>query len=75
MTRNIFIGAQVRLGEAPYSSNLVRSAGNSSYNYDNPILRDVVNMGALGDEVTIRFVADNLGAWFFHCHINWHLTK
>ncbi|KAF8505410.1 laccase [Russula emetica] len=54
---------------------VVRSAGNSSYNYDNPILRDVVNMGSSGDEVTIRFVAYNPGAWFFHCHINWHLTN
>lgn len=54
---------------------VVRSAGNSSYNYDNPIMRDVVSMGDSGDEVTIRFVADNPGAWFFHCHINWHLNN
>ena len=53
---------------------VVRSAGNSTYNYDNPILRDVVSIGSSGDEVTIRFVADNPGPWFFHCHINWHLN-
>jgi Multicopper oxidase len=22
----------------------------------------------------IRFVANNPGAWFFHCHIDWHLV-
>ncbi|KAH9999531.1 laccase [Russula vinacea] len=53
---------------------VVRSAGNSSYNWDNPIVRDVVSIGNLGDQVTIRFVADNPGPWFFHCHIDWHLA-
>ena len=57
-----------------HTFHVVRSAGNSTYNYDNPILRDVVNMGSTGDEVTIRFVADNPGPWFLHCHINWHLN-
>jgi iron transport multicopper oxidase len=57
-----------------HSFYVVRSAGNSSYNWDNPVLRDVVSIGAAGDEVTIRFVADNPGPWLFHCHINWHLT-
>jgi iron transport multicopper oxidase len=23
----------------------------------------------------IRFVADNPGVWFFHCHIDWHLAQ
>jgi iron transport multicopper oxidase len=53
---------------------VVRSAGNSTYNYDNPIVRDVVTMGNQGDEVTLRFFTDNPGPWFFHCHIDWHLT-
>jgi len=57
-----------------HSFYVVRSAGNSSYNWDNPILRDVVSIGNTGDEVTIRFVADNPGPWFFHCHIDWHLA-
>ncbi|KAH9999530.1 Cupredoxin [Russula vinacea] len=57
-----------------HSFYVVRSAGNSSYNWDNPIVRDVVNMGNTGDQVTIRFVADNPGPWFFHCHIDWHLA-
>jgi len=57
-----------------HSFYVVRSAGNSSYNFDNPIIRDVVSIGLTGDDVTIRFVTDNPGPWFFHCHIDWHLN-
>ncbi|KAJ7771225.1 hypothetical protein B0H14DRAFT_2402235, partial [Mycena olivaceomarginata] len=32
-----------------------------------------VNVGHAGDNVTIRFVTDNDGPWFLHCHIDWHL--
>lgn len=35
-------------------------------NYVNPVRRDVVNMGDIGSNVTIRFVTDNPGPWFFH---------
>jgi iron transport multicopper oxidase len=52
---------------------VVRSAGSESYNYDNPVIRDVVSIGHTGDNVTIRFFTDNYGPWFFHCHIDWHL--
>jgi iron transport multicopper oxidase len=54
--------------------NVVRSAGNSSYNYVNPVIRDVVSIGAAGDNVTFRFTTDNPGPWILHCHINWHLN-
>lgn len=54
---------------------VVRSAGNSSYNFVDPIVRDVVSIGNTGDNVTIRFFTDNPGAWFLHCHIDWHLEK
>ncbi|KAF8493486.1 laccase [Russula emetica] len=53
---------------------VVRSAGNSSYNFVNPVVRDVVSIGNAGDDVTIRFFTDNPGPWFFHCHIDWHLS-
>ena len=53
---------------------MVRSAGSTSYNFDNPVIRDVVSIGTAGDEVTIRFFTDNPGPWFFHCHIDWHLN-
>ncbi|KAJ7874967.1 laccase [Mycena olivaceomarginata] len=53
---------------------VVRSAGNSSYNWDDPVIRDVVSTGpSTNDNVTIRFVTDNAGPWFLHCHIDWHL--
>jgi len=54
--------------------NVLRSAGNSSYNFDNPVFRDVVSIGAAGDNVTFRFRTDNPGPWILHCHINWHLN-
>uniref|UniRef100_A0A8H7XYK1 laccase n=1 Tax=Psilocybe cubensis TaxID=181762 RepID=A0A8H7XYK1_PSICU len=57
-----------------HTFSVVRSAGNSSYNYVNPIRRDVVNTGSdTTDSVTIRFTTDNAGPWFLHCHIDWHL--
>ncbi|KAF7309247.1 Laccase I [Mycena indigotica] len=53
---------------------VVRSAGNSSYNYIDPPIRDVVSTGAsISDLTTFRFVTDNSGPWFLHCHIDWHL--
>ncbi|KAH9998721.1 laccase [Russula vinacea] len=57
-----------------HSFSVVRSAGNSSYNFDNPVIRDVVSIGNSSDNVTIRFFTDNPGPWFFHCHIDWHLN-
>ena len=40
----------------------------------NPIRRDTVMVPPSG-RVAIRFIADNPGAWFFHCHIDWHLAS
>ncbi|KAH0584736.1 Acyl-coenzyme A oxidase 2 [Termitomyces sp. 'cryptogamus'] len=57
-----------------HAFSVVRSAGNSTYNFVNPIQRDVVSTGgATTDNVTIRFTTDNPGPWIFHCHIDWHL--
>ncbi|KAJ7890146.1 laccase 1 [Mycena olivaceomarginata] len=50
-----------------HAFDVVRSAGSSVYNYANPVSRNA------GDNVTIRFVTDNDGPWFLHCHIDWHL--
>ncbi|PIL29720.1 transporter [Ganoderma sinense ZZ0214-1] len=52
---------------------VVRSAGQTDYNYENPPQRDVVSVGDTGDNVTIRFTTDNPGPWFLHCHIDFHL--
>lgn len=38
----------------------------------NPVRRDTVQVES-GASVSLRFVANNPGAWIFHCHIEWHL--
>jgi FtsP/CotA-like multicopper oxidase with cupredoxin domain len=48
--------------------------GTSDYN--NPginVKRDVVSVPAYGWAL-IRFVSDNPGTWFIHCHIDWHMA-
>ncbi|KAI0036238.1 Fet3 protein [Vararia minispora EC-137] len=40
----------------------------------NPVRRDTVAVPS-GSSATLRVVADNPGAWFFHCHIEWHLES
>ncbi|KAG6827038.1 laccase [Tricholoma furcatifolium] len=52
---------------APHTFDVVRSAGSDTYNYVNPVRRDVVNTGLSGDNVTIRFETNNAGPWFLHC--------
>lgn len=37
----------------------------------NPLRRDTATLEPYG-WMLIRFVADNPGAWAFHCHIGWH---
>jgi iron transport multicopper oxidase len=37
--------------------------------------RDTVMVPPEGGSRTLRFRADNPGAWFFHCHIEWHLES
>ncbi|KAL0954253.1 hypothetical protein HGRIS_005381 [Hohenbuehelia grisea] len=56
-----------------HTFSVVRVAGTTEYNFVNPPRRDVVSIGGAGDNVTIRFVTDNHGPWFLHCHIDWHL--
>lgn len=56
-----------------HTFNVIQSAGNTSFfNYENPVWRDV-SAGIQGQQTVIRFVTDNPGAWFLHCHIDWHL--
>lgn len=42
-----------------------------SLDLTNPLRRDTASVEAFGWAL-IRFVADNAGAWAFHCHISWH---
>ncbi|KAH3899774.1 ferroxidase FET3 SCDLUD_004063 [Saccharomycodes ludwigii] len=39
-----------------------------------PMIRDTFYVRPLSSFV-IRFMADNPGVWFFHCHIEWHLMQ
>ncbi|TKA26649.1 hypothetical protein B0A50_04757 [Salinomyces thailandicus] len=39
-----------------------------------PMRRDTL-MVRPNSNFVVRFVADNPGVWFFHCHIDWHLAS
>ncbi|KAJ2691481.1 ferroxidase fet3 [Coemansia sp. RSA 1285] len=56
----------IERGPAPYDA---------SYNprpTSPPMQRDTVTIPSM-EYVILRFRADNPGAWFFHCHIEWHI--
>ncbi|KZS86599.1 laccase [Sistotremastrum niveocremeum HHB9708] len=56
-----------------HAFDIVRSGGQTDYNYINPPRRDVV---AIHDgNVTFRFKTDNAGPWLLHCHIDWHFSQ
>jgi len=55
-------------GDGIYNASAV-----DTYNLENPVLRDTVTLWPL-QWVALRFVADNPGVWFFHCHITAHLV-
>ncbi|KAI9311924.1 Cupredoxin [Dichotomocladium elegans] len=57
-------------GEGVYNA----SSSKVEWNLENPPQRDVVSVAAESFAI-IRFRADNPGAWFFHCHIEWHLES
>lgn len=38
-----------------HTFSVVRSAGIGTYNFKNPVRRDTVSIGEMGDNVTIRF--------------------
>ncbi|PWY88540.1 hypothetical protein BO70DRAFT_359994, partial [Aspergillus heteromorphus CBS 117.55] len=53
---------------------VVYNASNHSAFPEYPPRRDVFVLPPQGYFV-IRFKADNPGVWFFHCHIDWHLSQ
>ncbi|KAF7325235.1 Laccase I [Mycena kentingensis (nom. inval.)] len=57
-----------------HNFHVIRSAGSDKLNFVNPPIRDVVSTGTSADNVTIRFVTDNSGPWFLHCHVDFHLS-
>ncbi|KAF9264305.1 laccase [Marasmius fiardii PR-910] len=54
-----------------HNFDIVRVSNSNVTNYVNPPRRDVVAVN--GGNMTFRFKSDNPGAWFLHCHIDWHL--
>ncbi|EIM91817.1 Cu-oxidase-domain-containing protein [Stereum hirsutum FP-91666 SS1] len=50
---------------------VIKSNSSDVVNTVDPVVRDVVGVGAAG--TTLRFRTDNPGPWFFHCHIFWHM--
>jgi laccase len=44
-----------------------------TYNLVDPLLKNTVQVPRLGWAV-VRFVADNPGAWFMHCHFEFHIA-
>lgn len=54
------------LGALPYDPSTV------VLNEVNPLVRDTFSVDPSHFAV-VRFVADNPGIWFMHCHIDWHL--
>jgi L-ascorbate oxidase len=46
------------------------SFNSSELNLVNPRIRDTESIPASG-WLAIRYIADNPGAWIFHCHIDW----
>lgn len=57
-----------------YTSNDTELNPPIDENQVNPIRRDTVTVPP-GGSTTIRWRADNPGAWLFHCHVDWHHTQ
>ncbi|KAK7046367.1 laccase 3 [Favolaschia claudopus] len=55
-----------------HNFDIVQGGTDTEPNYVNPPRRDVVPILGPGD-TTFRFFSGNPGAWFLHCHIDYHL--
>ncbi|KAJ3995097.1 laccase [Lentinula boryana] len=56
-----------------HNFDVIKSFDSPEYNFQNPARRDTTPVAA-GQMTTIRFVTDNPGPWFLHCHIDFHLA-
>jgi len=54
-----------------HAFDVVLPSNDNVFNFKNPLRRDVYPIN--GGNTTFRFFSDNPGAWFLHCHIDWHL--
>ncbi|KAG6901229.1 hypothetical protein C0995_015046 [Termitomyces sp. Mi166 len=59
--------------EGPHSFWVIKNALSNTFNWINPSRRDVVPTGFDTNLTVIRFITDNAGPWFLHCHIDWHI--
>ena len=57
---------------APGAGPYVKERDEPTLNVTQALRRDTTH-GWTNSWVVVRFIADNPGAWLFHCHINWHL--
>ncbi|KAH0836891.1 laccase [Lanmaoa asiatica] len=46
--------------------DVVQSAGTNTFNYINPVRRDVTSAGTQGQQMVVRWVTDNAGPWLLH---------
>ncbi|RXW12415.1 hypothetical protein EST38_g13439 [Candolleomyces aberdarensis] len=63
-----------KLHDTQHAFSVIKSADSDTFNFKNPVRRDVVSIGGVGQFAVIRFVTDNPGPWIFHCHIEPHLS-
>ncbi|KAJ7254119.1 multicopper oxidase-domain-containing protein, partial [Mycena rebaudengoi] len=54
-----------------HNFDVIKQPNSDVFNFVNPARRDVQPIN--GGNTTFRFFTDNPGAWFLHCHIDWHL--
>ncbi|KAJ6586497.1 laccase2 [Mycena vulgaris] len=54
-----------------HNFDVIRQPNAVDFNFVNPPRRDVTPVN--GGNMTFRFFSNNPGAWFLHCHIDWHL--
>ncbi|KAF7316551.1 putative Laccase-1 [Mycena indigotica] len=54
-----------------HNFDVILQSNAGTKNFVNPPRRDVTPIN--GGNTTFRFFTDNPGAWFLHCHIDWHL--
>jgi iron transport multicopper oxidase len=60
-------------GQQETLRDIMGYAGDTSKMPRSPMRRDTWIVAENGYTV-LRFVADNPGVWFFHCHMDWHLS-
>ncbi|KAK7044111.1 hypothetical protein VNI00_007828 [Paramarasmius palmivorus] len=72
-----YFGGNAPSGPHPFhlhghAFSVVKSADSDTYNFQNPVRRDVTAVNP-GNLTVIRFRTDNSGPWFVHCHKDFHL--